>query len=57
MSEPPSLAGATKLTAAALFPRVAETPVGASGTVAGVTETDDDSTLSPTAFVACTVNV
>jgi hypothetical protein len=47
-----------KLTAAAPFPRAAETPVGAPGTVAGVTAADaTDSTLSPTAFVACTVNV
>jgi hypothetical protein len=56
--EPPSLPGAVKLTDAAAFPSVAETPVGASGTVAGVTDGDgSDSILSPTAFVACTVNV
>jgi hypothetical protein len=58
MAEPPSLTGAVKLTIAKAFPRTALTPVGAPGTVAGVTAADaEDSTLFPTAFVACTVNV
>ena len=58
ITEPPLLAGALQLTLADAFPRVAETLVGGSGTVAGVTAADaDDSTLFPTAFAACTVNV
>jgi hypothetical protein len=40
------------------FPAVAETAVGASGTVAGVTLFDAaDAALVPTPFVAVTVNV
>ena len=58
IAEPPLLAGALQLTLADAFPRVADTLVGGSGTVAGVTAADaDDSTLFPTVFVACTVNV
>ena len=39
-------------------PRVTVAPVGAPGTVAGTNDPDAaDSTLSPTAFVACTVHV
>ena len=50
--------GAVKLTLAEPTNAVAATPVGGSGTVAGVTAADAaDSTLLPTAFVACTVNV
>jgi hypothetical protein len=55
---PPLLAGAVKLTAACALPGVAATPVGAPGTVAGVTA--DDAALVapvPTALVALTVNV
>ena len=52
------LTGAVKLTLAEPLPKTAETLVGGSGTAAGITEPDgDDSTLSPTAFVACTVKV
>ena len=50
--------GGVKLTIADPLLRTAVTPVGASGTVAGVTEFElEDATLSPTAFVATTVNV
>ena len=56
--EPPLLTGAVKLTTAELFPATADTPVGAPGTVTGVTPADAvDSTLLPTVLVACTVNV
>jgi hypothetical protein len=52
------LTGSVKLTLTELPDAVAETAVGASGTVAGMTDADaTDSALSPTAFVACTVNV
>jgi hypothetical protein len=52
------LTGAVKLTLAAPFPKIAETLVGGSGTAPGVTEPEGaDSTLSPLAFVACTVKV
>jgi hypothetical protein len=58
IADPPLLAGATKATDAALFPRVATTLVGTPATVDGVTAGDAaDSKLSPTEFVACTVNV
>ena len=56
--EPPLFNGAVNVTAAEPLPRVADTPVGGSGTVAGVTAFEgDDSALFPTKFVACTVNV
>ena len=58
IAEPPLLAGALQLTLADAFSRVAKTLVGGSGTVAGVTAAEaEDSTLFPTAFVACTVNL
>jgi hypothetical protein len=58
MAAPPVIAGAVQLTFAEPFPRVTETLVGGSGTVAGIAAADaDDSTLLPTAFVACAVNV
>jgi hypothetical protein len=57
IADPPSLTGAAKLTLAEPSAGLAATPVGVSGTVAGVTETGADSTLSPIAFVACTVKV
>ena len=58
IAAPPVIAGAVQFTFAEPFPRVTETFVGGSGTVAGVTDADtDDSTLLPTAFVAWTVNV
>ncbi len=58
MALPPSLLGAVKLTVAWVFPRAAVTPVGAPGTVAGVTAFDAaDAAPVPTAFVAVTVKV
>jgi hypothetical protein len=55
---PPVFTGSVQLTRAELLPRVTETSVGGSGTVAGVTGfVADDSALLPTEFVACTVNV
>ena len=52
------MSGTVKETAAAELPRMALTEVGASGTVAGVTEFDAaDAVLVPTEFVAVTVNV
>jgi hypothetical protein len=55
---PPLPLGAVKLTTAEAFPATADTPVGASGTVAGMTEGDDvDCALLPTLFVARTVKV
>jgi hypothetical protein len=52
------LAGAVQLTVADAFPAVAVTPLGAAGTVAGVTaEEAADSGPVPTALVAMTVNV
>jgi hypothetical protein len=52
------LAGAAKDTSACPFPGVADTDVGASGTVAGVAEEEaEDATESPTLFVATTVKV
>jgi hypothetical protein len=56
MAEPPSLAGGVQLTMTAPLPDVPDTPVGASGTVAGVTDDDGiDSTPLPMALVAWTV--
>ena len=58
MAEPPLLAGAVNDTVASPLPRVAVTPVGASGTVAGTTEFEvPDDVLVPVLFVAVTVNV
>ena len=55
---PPLEAGAVKLTVAWALPGVAEAPVGAPGTVAGVTEFEgaDDGPV-PAALVAVTVKV
>ena len=48
----------TRATSAVVSPATAETPVGLSGTVAGVTAVDaSDGSPSPTALVATTVNV
>ena len=56
--EPPVDNGAFQLTVACVSPAVAETLVGAPGTVAGVTVLEGvDTPLSPTLFVATTVNV
>jgi hypothetical protein len=58
ITEPPSLAGAVKVTIACALPRVAVPIVGAPGTVAGVTLFDAaDAGPAPTALVAFTVNV
>jgi len=58
IAEPPLEPGAENVTVAWPFPRVAVPIVGASGTVAGVTEFDAlDAVLVPTLFVAVTVNV
>ena len=58
MVEPPLLLGALNVIVACPFPATALTPVGAFGTVAGVTELlDADAVLVPTAFVAVTVKV
>jgi hypothetical protein len=58
MALPPLLTGATKVTLACVLPAVAVAPVGAPGTVAGVTLVDGrDGALDPAAFVATTVNV
>jgi hypothetical protein len=58
MALPPLLAGAVQETAAEPFPATAETPVGAPGTVAGVTWADgDEADPVPVELVAVTVNV
>jgi hypothetical protein len=50
--------GAVKVTTACPFPRVAVTPVGASGFPAGVAESAETAPLVvPVEFVAETVNV
>jgi len=55
---PPLAAGALKLTVACVFPATADTPVGAPGTILGVTLLDaPDALLVPTVLVAVTVNV
>ena len=57
----PPLDGAVQVTVAAALPAVADTPVGAPGTVAGatgVTEVDAaDAGPAPTELIAMTVNV
>jgi hypothetical protein len=58
IAAPPLPVGAVHCTLADAFPRSAETLVGASGTVAGVTGADaDDSALLPTAFATRTVKL
>ena len=58
MAAPPFEAGAVKLTVACPWPAVAETLVGASGTVAGVTLLEAVEALEvPTELVAVTVKV
>lgn len=57
-ADPPSDAGAVHVTVAEPSPAIADTDVGAPGTVLGVTAEDAvDGALVPTAFVAVTVNV
>jgi len=58
IAEPPLLAGAVQVTTAEAFPGVADTAVGAPGTVLGVTAAlGDDAGEVPAALVAVTVNV
>ena len=58
IAEPPLLEGAVKVIVAEPSPLTAETEVGESGAVAGVTELlVPDAVLVPTAFVAFTVKV
>ena len=58
MVAPPLLEGAVKDTTACAFPAIAETPVGAPGTVTGVTEFEaTELGPVPTELVAFTVNV
>ena len=55
---PPLSVGATKATLAERLPAVATTPVGASGTVAGVTAAEAaEAAEGPTELVATTVKV
>jgi len=55
---PPLAAGALKLTMAWVSPPVADTPVGAPGTILGVTLEDAaDAALVPRPLVTVTVNV
>ena len=58
MALPPLLNGAVKETVACRFPASADTPVGAPGTVRGVTLTGgDDSRLLANALLALTVQL
>jgi hypothetical protein len=58
IGEPPSLAGATQLTVAMVFPATATGPVGGPARVIGVTELDGaEGRPVPTRLVAVTVNV
>ena len=54
--EPPFDTGAVHVTVAWAFPPVADTPVGAEGTAAGVTEDEPGGEL-PTKFLATTIKV
>ena len=56
MAEPPSETGAVQVTVDAVFwPEFAAAPVGAPGTVAGVTDTGGEGLPTFTAFSAVTV--
>ena len=58
IAAPPFISGAAHVTVAELIPATAETSVGASGTVFGVTEVDaEEDTEEPAEFIATTVNV
>ena len=58
MALPPLLAGGVNETVACKFPGIAATPVGAPGTVRGVTLTGgDDSRLLANALLALTVQL
>jgi hypothetical protein len=53
----PSLNPADQVTTANEFPDVADTPIGAPGSILGVTEEEVEDAESPTLFLATTVNV
>ena len=58
IADPPLLTGAVQPTTASALPATAVTPVGAPGTVLGVTEVlADDATEDPATLAAVTVNV
>ena len=58
MALPPLLAGAVQVTVAEALPAVADTPVGAPGTVAGVTAVEAaEAAPVPAPLVAVTVKV
>ena len=58
IADPPSLAGAVQVTTAEALPAEAATPVGAPGTVLGVTAVlANDAGEVPAALAAVTVNV
>ena len=58
IGDPPSEDGGAQVTVAWALPAVAETLVGAPGTVIGVTAADNsDAGLVPRAFIAVTVKV
>jgi hypothetical protein len=58
MADPPSPAGARHESCTCPFPATAETPIGADGTVAGVTATDAaDGGPVPALLIASTVKV
>lgn len=58
IADPPSEVGALQVITASVFPAVADTPVGAPGTVRGVIAEDgDDGSEMPAPFRATTVKV
>lgn len=58
ISKPPLSVGGVNVTVACPFPAVAETPVGANGTLAGIIAAEGaDASDVPIAFVAVTMNV
>jgi hypothetical protein len=57
MALPPLDPGALQLTTDEALAIVPETPVGAPGTVLGVTGADDPAVEFPTVFIAITANV
>jgi hypothetical protein len=58
MTKPPLFVGAAKLTVTLAFPANALMPVGAPGTIAGVTLFDEaEAALVPALFVAVTAKV
>ena len=58
IAAPPLLTGAVNATLSDPSPRVATTPVGAAGVVAGIAAAEaEEAGPAPTAFVAVTVHV